>query len=349
MRRCAVFCLLFILGAGLMASGVTPAVAIRQGKALEKAQEYRKALLVYKKSLQQKPSREVYREAASLMGKLQKYDNAKVLLQRGLRDFPNDAGLMNLFGLIQLRKGAKDDARVLWEKVLQIDPENTFAKGWLKKLGTPDGKLAEPDEKTDDAQVAQADDSTDAGAAGGMGTPAPGVALPIDEQKNLAKSRFEAMMTLDKWGTDQFESMYREIIDKCPDIDAAQESCWRLSNMYLLADDPPNYDGIIEVLEHLVTRYPDSPLVPEAKNRLVTAYQKTGRYDGVVRLYEDLFQRNPKIDDLHYMIYALEYADALAALGRSDDAREYYQKVLQKDDNRDSLQARVARRKLAEM
>jgi len=338
MRRSFVICVFLLFLGVVVAHAESPAAAIRRGKALEKAQKFSEALQVYKNSLMQKPTNEVYREAASLMGKLQRYDKAQVLLQKGLIDFPNDVELMNLLALIQLRKGEEPGARKLWEQVLRIDAQNAFAKSWLGKLGTPDGKLAEP---VAAVQATPADEDQ-------AQTPS-GTVLSIEEQEKLAKASFETMINLDKWETDQFESIYREVIEKCPDVDAAQESCWRLSNLYLLSADPPNFDGIIEVLEHLMKKYPDSPLIPAAKNRLTIAYERTGRHESLANMYEELFQRNPQLDDRQYMIYAIEYANALAALGRVGEARDYYQKAIDKDNNRDTLEGRVAIRKLSEM
>ncbi len=155
------------------------------------------------------------------------------------------------------------------------------------------------------------------------------------------------MMALEKWELDSFKALHREVIEKCPTTGQAEESCWRLSNLYLLAEEPPDHQAAIEVLEHLVKTYPDSPLLPDVKNRLIISYQKTGQNDKVVSLYQELFtvDPNPKNDKI-FMVRALEFADALAATGRDADAQLWYQKILEKDDGRDMLEARVARQRL---
>ena len=49
------------------------------------------------------------------------------------------------------------------------------------------------------------------------------------------------------------------------------------------------------------------------------------------------------------MIRALEYADALASANRIDDAKAWYMKVIEKDNGKNTLQARAATRKLGNL
>ena len=86
--------------------------------------------------------------------------------------------------------------------------------------------------------------------------------------------------------------------------------------------------------------------MPDAKNRLIICYQKTDDNEGVCRLYEELFQKDPDPDNLTFMIRALEYANALAGAGKTEDARAWYTKVLERDNGKNTIQARAARRKL---
>jgi tetratricopeptide (TPR) repeat protein len=173
-----------------------------------------------------------------------------------------------------------------------------------------------------------------------------GSSLSLEEQKKLAKELYEQMVALDKYETKRFVELHREVIERCPQTDQAEESCWRLSNLYLLGESTPDFEGIIEVLEHLLKTYPATPLLPEAKNRLLIAYRQTQRYDKVVELYEELFRQNPQAEDRQFMVWGLEYGEALAAVGRTADAQGLYQQILDRDNNRDSLEARVARQRL---
>ncbi len=307
---------------------------LKEGRALEKDKKYDAALDLYARFLKDSPAEEVYREAASLLGKLQKYDQAEKLLGEGIARFPAKTSLLNLLGLIRFRKGDKAAAKEQWQKVLGADPGNSFAKEWLAKLDKE--KPVEVTGSSEPAQASVADSSADSGSE-----------LSKDEQEALGKKLYAEMSTINKYETGKFEELHRQVIKKCSKTDWAQESCWRLSNMYLMADDNPNYEGIVELLEHLIKNYPDSPLIPDAKNRLLMACRNSGRHERVVSLYQELFALNPEPEEQQFMVWSLEYADSLAALGRKDEAKKLYEQVIAKDANRDKLEARVARERLA--
>jgi tetratricopeptide (TPR) repeat protein len=335
-------CVALFVGLAL-AAGADQAV-VKRGQELEKVRKFEEALALYKESLAKAPSVEVCRELGSLLGKLQRYNEAEVILERGLQDFPNQVGLMNLLALIKMRQGEPETARTMWKKVQTLEAGNAFAKEWLAKLDQPDGKLAQPSTGST-AVTGSPSESSGASAAGGLGSSG-GSSLSLEEQKKLAKELYEQMVALDKYETKRFVELHREVIERCPQTDQAEESCWRLSNLYLLGESTPDFEGIIEVLEHLLKTYPATPLLPEAKNRLLIAYRQTQRYDKVVELYEELFRQNPQAEDRQFMVWGLEYGEALAAVGRTADAQGLYQQILDRDNNRDSLEARVARQRL---
>jgi tetratricopeptide (TPR) repeat protein len=153
--------------------------------------------------------------------------------------------------------------------------------------------------------------------------------LSLEEQEKLAKELYGIMAKTDKWETDTFIKLYNQVIEHCPDTKWAQESLWRLSNLYLLANDPPEYQKVIELMEKLISKYPDSPLVPDAKNRLRMSYEQTGNYKKAIALYEDLFAKNPDITESdQYAALLLGYAKALAETGDTEKAKTIYQKVI---------------------
>jgi len=320
---------------------------IREGKALEKNNKFEAALNLYIKEIKIMPTEELYREAASLLGKLQRYGQAEILLSQGLNRFAESLQLINLAALIQFKKGSLGKAKILWEKVLKVEPQNVFAKEWLAKLSktpaTPSSSTS-TDKTTDMASTMpqQIEDSNAAEAS--SSTP-----LPIEEQQKLAKKLYEDMAKWDKEEVDRFEKAHREIVDKCPKTNYAPDSCMRLGNIYLLSKNEPDYDKVIEIMEYLVKKYPDSPLLPEAKNLLLIAYKNTQRSDKVVELYSELFKITPQPPDDIFMVWALEYADALSAIGRKDDAKKLYEQIVQKDDNKDQLEARVAKDRLSKL
>ncbi|MBF0408468.1 MAG: tetratricopeptide repeat protein [Candidatus Riflebacteria bacterium] len=170
--------------------------------------------------------------------------------------------------------------------------------------------------------------------------------LSLDEQKKLAVKLYGEMSQTEESSLDDFIRMHKQVISKCPDTHWAEESCWRLSNLYLLAYSEPKFDDIIDVLEHLLKKYPSTPLMPDARNRLLNAYRSSGKHEKVVEIYAETFKTNTLIDDKTFMVWSLEYADALKALGRNREADGLYKQIIEKDNNKDSLESRVARQRL---
>jgi tetratricopeptide (TPR) repeat protein len=162
--------------------------------------------------------------------------------------------------------------------------------------------------------------------------------LPLEEQEKLAKELYGIMAKTDEWDTEAFIKLHRQVIEQCPDTRWAQESLWRLSNLYLSAKDPPDYLEIIDLMEQLSTKYPGSLFCPDAKHRLLIAYEQTGNYRKAVALYEDMFARDPGIVGRdEYAAVLIGYAKALSESGNKEKARTIYQKVIDLKDAEDWL------------
>ncbi len=176
------------------------------------------------------------------------------------------------------------------------------------------------------------------------------VKLSLDEQEQLARQLYTFMSNTDESDTDTFIKLHRQVIDQCPDTKRAIESLWRLSNLYLLAKDPPDNQKIIELMEYLFKRYPDAPIVPNAKKRLLVAYKDTGNMKKVVELYDEAFGRSPKaLEDPEISASILEYADALAKTGNKKKARTLYQKIIGFGDKVEDWLLDIAKSKLEEL
>lgn len=334
-KRLIVICLLFCSFVGLLSASDE---IIKKGRALQNAKKYDEAQELYLNALKPDSSEDLYIEAASFLGKVQRYDVAESVLKKGLVTYPESSSLMNLQGLIKHRKGDNEAAAKMFEAVLAKDSENSFAKKWLETVKSG------AEVTGSEAQSGEDSDSTRSYSPSPSGVYKVYDRLSKEEQQKLSVELYKEMMELEKWEIDRFIELHKQVIERCPLIDKAEESCWRLSNLYMLGQDPPDFDNVIAVLEHLLKQYPATELLPDAKNRLMLAYQKTGRMNELVGLYEELFTRDPDPeDDQTFMVRALEFGNALNAVGRSADAAVWYQKVIERDNNRNSLEARAAR------
>lgn len=174
--------------------------------------------------------------------------------------------------------------------------------------------------------------------------------LSLKEQEKLAQQLYETMAKTDKWDIEAFIKLHRQVIEKCPDTQKAQESIWRLSNLYLLSYDTPKYKEIIHLLETLISRYPNSPLIPDAKKRLLVSYKETGEIKKVVEMHEQAFTANTgMLEDPESAALIIEYAEALAKIGDTVKACEYYNKVIGFGDNIEDWMVDIAKDAISQL
>jgi tetratricopeptide (TPR) repeat protein len=338
---------LFAVGAGF----ADDAVIIRQARELQMAKKYDEAIKLYEASVKNNASERLYVDYAALLINLKKYVQCDELLTKASDIYPDSLRIKNALGMAKYKKGDLSGASALFSQVLSKDSENKYAKTMLETI-RKEKSSSSPIDVAKGAEIdSNAGDDADYSDSfvGGAITFNVSDKLSLEEQQELAKKLYGEMTKMDEQDLDGFIRLHKQVIEKCPKTDQAQESCWRLSNLYFLGYQPPDFENCMAVLEHLLKQYPDTPLMPDAKNRLIVCSKKTENFDKVCKLYEELFQKDPEPDDTTFMIRALEYADALASANRIDDAKAWYMKVIEKDDGKNTLQARAATRKLGNL
>ena len=218
--------------------------------------------------------------------------------------------------------------------------------------------LAEPAPPADPAAVPAA-------AAGPVAAPAPapgvvpGGAAPAGEApageapapqdpNALAKSLFDQIRQADTYDLATIERLYLEVMEKCPETEQAQESYWRMSNLYLQAYDAPKYPEARALLERFLARYPDSEGVPLIKRRLVFVYEEMKDWPKAVELYGELFA-GPDVAPEVLEEYGFSYAQALKNVGRTADAKVWYKRFLDAMKGQDDFRSRVAEADLKEL
>ena len=332
------------------ANAADDAAVIRQARELQMAKKFDEAIKIYEDNIKNNASERLYVDYAALLINLKKYKECDEMLTKAVSIYPDSLRIKNALGMAKYKNGDLSGASSNFSHVLSKDPDNKYAKTMLETIrkekvaaSSPIGDLVKGAEDVADSS----DVDYSAVSFGGAMTFNVSDKLSLEEQQELAKKLYKEMMEIDNSELDSFISLHKQVIEKCPKTDQAQESCWKLSNVFFIGYQPADYESCKAVLEHLLKQYPDTPLMPDAKNRLIICCQKTDDYTSVCKLYEELFQKDPEPEDpVIFMIRALEYADALAGAGRVDEAKAWYTKVLEKDNNSNSIQARAARRKL---
>ncbi len=323
---------------------------LKKARELQLSKKYDEAINLFE-SNKNNASERLYVDYAALLITVKKYKECDELLTKAQSIYPNSLRIKNALGMAKYKTGNLSSASSLFSQVLGKDPDNKYAKTMLetirKEKAASDSPIA--NHNTDNITTnAEDTDYSDATFSSGL-TFKVSDKLSLEEQQELAKKLYKQMTELDKWAVNDFMTLHKQVIEKCPLTDQAQESCWRLSNLYELGVEPPEYENSIACLEHLLKQYPDSPLMPDAKSRLIIAYQKTENHSKVCNLYEELFQKDPEPERKTFMIRGLEYAKALKAAGRNADAEKWFTKVIEMDGGKNELEARAARRLLNEL
>jgi tetratricopeptide (TPR) repeat protein len=328
---------------------------IKKARELQLSKKYDDAIKLYESSVKNNASERLYVDYAALLINLKKYKECDEILTKALKFFPDSLRIKNALGQAKYKLGDLSSASSLFSQVLGKDSNNKYAKTMLETIRKEKVASSSPiaDLKpSDDSKLDTSDESIDDGSnLGGVLTFNVSDKLSKEEQEALAKKLYKEMADpeLNKDDVVTFMKLHKEVIEKCPLTDSAQESCWRLSNLYMLGVEPAEYENCIAVLEHLLKQYPDTPLYPDAKNRLIIACQQIDDYPRICNLYQELFEKDPEPEPKTFMIRALEYADALAGAGKTAEAVEWYNKVIEKDEGKNALEARAARRKLGQL
>ena len=169
--------------------------------------------------------------------------------------------------------------------------------------------------------------------------------LTLEEQTALSKELNTKISALSNKELNEIKALHKEIIEKCPATESAQQSCWMLSNIFVMKDY--DHKAAIEVLEHLLKQYPDTKYKEGATNRLLACYETVGEWDKVCAIYKERLKDEPNArNEKTYIARASLYANALDKLGNKEEAKKWFQKILDLDKGRNCLEARGAKKYL---
>jgi hypothetical protein len=155
---------------------------------------------------------------------------------------------------------------------------------------------------------------------------------------------------------DIFERLYFVVMEYAPETEAAQESYWRLSNMYRQAYNEPQHEKIVALLERFLQRYkestvvslekyPDEMLVFSPVRTLHQAYEALNRFEPIVAWYDGRVKQGLplKAND------CFDYAQALEKTKRGADAVPWYEKFIELDRGSSEFMAGLAKERIAEL
>ncbi len=106
----------------------------------------------------------------------------------------------------------------------------------------------------------------------------------------------------------EIEALYKQIIRKYPETPLAQESHWRLINIYVNDYSPPDYEKAEKVYHDFLKNNNDSPLKGVVADTLGKSYVKHAEWERLLAIstpsYRDYIEKKMKPDAALMFMYA---------------------------------------------
>ena len=122
----------------------------------------------------------------------------------------------------------------------------------------------------------------------------------------------------------KIEAMYMEIIREYPETPLAQESHWKLINIYVNEHSPPDYDKAEMLYNDFQKKYHNSPLKNVVADTLGRSYMKHAEWSRLLTLSSPSYRGyvEKKITPKASLMFM--YAEANYNLGNMDEAGKVY-------------------------
>jgi tetratricopeptide (TPR) repeat protein len=173
--------------------------------------------------------------------------------------------------------------------------------------------------------------------------------LSVEEQKERAMEKFNDILVASQSSKDRnvvlprMEKLYTELIDEYPDAPIAQESYWKLIEMYVTKHYPAKYDKAEEIYYRFIKDYPASPFKPLVDRTLSVRYYKDKQWERLLKLSRPLFRSY--VEDVKNTIPFLifSYAESNFWLRNYDEAEKGFKVVVDNFPNFTELRLSKAR------
>ena len=122
----------------------------------------------------------------------------------------------------------------------------------------------------------------------------------------------------------QIEALYTQLIRNFPETPLAQESQWKLINIYVNEYAPPNYEKAEKVYRDFLKKYHDSPLKGVVEDTLGRSYLKHAEWNRLLTLCSSSYRGyvENKITPKASLMFM--YAEANYYLGNIEQAEKAY-------------------------
>jgi TolA-binding protein len=159
--------------------------------------------------------------------------------------------------------------------------------------------------------------------------------VPIEEQERLAEIKFEEILLVSQSSKDKnviypkMEKLYLELAENYPDAPLAQESYFKLIELYVRRHIPPQYDKAEEVYNRFTRDYPRSPVKNLVERTLGIMYYKDKKWESLLKLTTPLFMNFVEKGERPQPFMLFSYSESNFQLRNFDEAERGFKILLE--------------------
>lgn len=168
---------------------------------------------------------------------------------------------------------------------------------------------------------------------------------PVTEKKNMratlerekkAFDKFNEILVVKRSSRDrkavlpQMEKLYMQLIDEFPDVPVAQESYWKLIEIYVKDYSPPLYDKAEKLYSRFTKNYPESGLKWLVYKTLALSYYLHKEWNRLLKFSTPGFNEYIEKGESPMPFIIFMYAESNFQLGNFKEAETGFQIVIEK-------------------
>lgn len=160
--------------------------------------------------------------------------------------------------------------------------------------------------------------------------------LSLNEQEVKSIEKFNEILMVSRASKDRkavlprMEKLYSELISDYPEAPLAQESYWKLIEIYVEDYSPPEFDKAEELYKSFNTAYPASPLRGMVDRTIAVSLYRHKEWQRLLRLSTPFFSKYAESGEVRTPLFIFMYAEAHFNLGNYDEAEKGFRIVIEK-------------------
>jgi tetratricopeptide (TPR) repeat protein len=163
----------------------------------------------------------------------------------------------------------------------------------------------------------------------------PEIALSPEEREAGAFEKFNEILVVSRSTKNreavlpEMVELYTGLIDEYPDVPVAQESYWKLIEIYVKDFSPPDYKKAEALHNRFVRNYPQSGLKGLVEKTLAVSYYRNKEWDRLLKLSAPGFKGFIEKGGPPFPFLIFMYAEANFQLGNYKEAEKGFQIVIE--------------------